>query len=318
MFKESFKYYKTKCCTIDFSNVLDLNNDITWNKYNVKKNSIDDYQQDSITSISFCFKPVKTWEVFQINDKPGLIVIKNPFTSIGQRYWVVKCLRDYSKKPNRRNIDSITSISNVDNWWEKCNKLDNNELLKKLRWSTLGYHHNWDTKLYSEKDKTNFPHELKELTQFLADILGYPNYSAEAAIINYYHMDSTLSGHTDHSEVNLKAPLFSFSFGQTAIFLIGGKTIEDSAIPIFLRSGDILIMSNESRLCYHGVPRILKTEERPWEIDTKDSTQEVLKYNDALSICKDEEIWKPFSMYINYSRVNMNIRQVLNKGQQTL
>ncbi|XP_076257224.1 alpha-ketoglutarate-dependent dioxygenase AlkB [Rhynchophorus ferrugineus] len=318
MFKESFKYYKTKCCTIDFSNVLDLNNDITWNKYNVKKNSIDDYQQDSITSISFCFKPVKTWEVFQINDKPGLIVIKNPFTSIGQRYWVVKCLRDYSKKPNRRNIDSITSISNVDNWWEKCNKLDNNELLKKLRWSTLGYHHNWDTKLYSEKDKTNFPHELKELTQFLADILGYPNYSAEAAIINYYHMDSTLSGHTDHSEVNLKAPLFSFSFGQTAIFLIGGKTIEDSAIPIFLRSGDILIMSNESRLCYHGVPRILKTEERPWEIDTEDSTQEVLKYNDALSICKDEEIWKPFSMYINYSRVNMNIRQVLNKGQQTL
>lgn len=40
--------------------------------------------------------------------------------------------------------------------------------------------------------------------------LGFKNFEAEAAIVNYYHMDSTLSGHTDHSEQNLEAPLFSF------------------------------------------------------------------------------------------------------------
>jgi hypothetical protein len=28
--------------------------------------------------------------------------------------------------------------------------------------------------------------------------------------VNYYHMDSTLSGHTDNSEQNKEAPLFSF------------------------------------------------------------------------------------------------------------
>ena len=31
----------------------------------------------------------------------------------------------------------------------------------------------------------------------------------EAAIVNYYHLDSTLSGHTDHSEKDLSIPLLS-------------------------------------------------------------------------------------------------------------
>lgn len=35
------------------------------------------------------------------------------------------------------------------------------------------------------------------------------SFKPEAAIINYYHLDSTLSGHTDHSELDLTAPLFS-------------------------------------------------------------------------------------------------------------
>lgn len=50
------------------------------------------------------------------------------------------------------------------------------------------------------------------MTKTIAHSLGYSNYNCEAAIINYYHMDSTLSGHTDHSEQNLEAPLFSFRY----------------------------------------------------------------------------------------------------------
>ena len=38
---------------------------------------------------------------------------------------------------------------------------------------------------------------------------GLFSFVPEAGIINYYHMDSTLSGHTDHSELDLTAPLFS-------------------------------------------------------------------------------------------------------------
>ena len=35
------------------------------------------------------------------------------------------------------------------------------------------------------------------------------SFEPEAAIVNYYHLDSTLSGHTDHSEKDLSVPLLS-------------------------------------------------------------------------------------------------------------
>lgn len=83
------------------------------------------------------------------------------------------------------------------------------------------------------------------------------SFHAEASIVNYYHMDSTLSGHTDHSEKDLSRPLLSLSFGQSAIFLIGGPTKQVRPKAILLNSGDIVIMSGDSRLAYHGVPKIL-------------------------------------------------------------
>lgn len=50
---------------------------------------------------------------------------------------------------------------------------------------------------------------------------------------------------------------FVFSFGQDAIFLLGGLTKATEPTAILLRSGDICVMSGSSRLSYHAVPRIL-------------------------------------------------------------
>lgn len=79
-----------------------------------------------------------------------------------------------------------------------------------LRWCTLGYHHQWDTKVYSEDMKHSFPMDLGSLSAYLAGILDFEKYSAEAAIVNFYPIGTTLAGHTDHSERNLDAPLFSY------------------------------------------------------------------------------------------------------------
>lgn len=89
---------------------------------------------------------LKNWKVYRFKKHPGLILIRNPFTSLGQRYWIQKSLKEYSKKPNKTNIDIER---NIDDWWAECNlneKCDR-KLQKKLRWTTLGYHHNWDTKV---------------------------------------------------------------------------------------------------------------------------------------------------------------------------
>lgn len=85
---------------------------------------------------------------------------------------------------------------------------------------------------------------------------------------------------------------------------------------IFLRSGDIVVMSEESRLCYHGVPKILKTSERKWnnvDIDSKN-----LDRNEIFEVCTSANLWKPYGDYLDNCRINMNVRQVLYKSQQSL
>lgn len=124
----------------------------------------------------------------------------------------------------------------------------------------------------------------------------------------------------------------NFSFGQSAIFLIGGqnKSIEPSAL--LLQSGDIVIMSKEARLCYHAVPRIVPAESSPWDQDDLEALSNInndtnvdFKYIsnqnqilDLMERCKNNKIWKQFESYIEESRINMNVRQVLNEKQVSI
>lgn len=53
------------------------------------------------------------------------------------------------------------------------------------------------------------------------------------------------------------------------MFLIGGQTKQVKPLPLLLNSGDIVIMSGDSRLAYHGVPKIIPPSKRddslvPW------------------------------------------------------
>ncbi|XP_033304579.1 nucleic acid dioxygenase ALKBH1 [Bombus bifarius] len=307
MFKDSFKYYKSRKPCPDLKDVIDLNNP--------DYNKVTDFRKrllDEQCEYELGLRPVKDWEVFELRSIPGLIFIKNPFTIYGQRYWIIKCLKEYSREPHKLNLDAHNVLNKDENWWDICfgNSDKGKELLPKLRWATFGYHHNWDTKLYSETSRTKMPTEMSLLTSFLAQTLGFKDFKAEAAIINYYRMNSTLAGHTDHSEVNVEAPLFSISFGQTAIFLIGGLTQEDAANAMFLRSGDIIVMSGKSRLRYHGVPKILPTIDAPWDD---------IEMNDNNQHCTwNESDWIKAKTYISEARINMNVRQVLKPGQLSL
>ena len=67
---------------------------------------------------------------------------------------------------------------------------------------------------YSEDQHTPFPEDLQLLAKYIAGALGYSDYNSEAAIVNYYHLDSTLAGHTDHSEFDLQSPLISIRYSN--------------------------------------------------------------------------------------------------------
>ncbi|XP_072948837.1 nucleic acid dioxygenase ALKBH1 [Epargyreus clarus] len=324
IFMKVFKYYKSNNQKPSYDNVISIARNTCTTELdavNVNSSQIDDARLE-LLGLHKCSE----WKQYSFKRHPGLILIKNPFTGLGQRYWIRQCLEEYPKKPNKKNIDIDTDLSD---WWQECYKDGqlNRKLQKKLRWTTLGYHHDWDSKVYSEENKSPFPKDLAELCDVVALYLNYKNFKAEAAIVNYYHMGSTLSAHTDHSEVNLEAPLFSFSFGQSAIFLLGGheKSTEPSAI--LLDSGDIVVMSKEARLCYHAVPKILPASSRPWDqsdfkpITCNGSSFKYIDDKDYITLVNrnsDNTEWKDFSIYTEESRININVRQVLNENQSTL
>jgi hypothetical protein len=55
------------------------------------------------------------------------------------------------------------------------------------------------------------------------------------------------------------------------VFLLGGRTKDIPPVPILVRSGDVVVMSGESRYCYHGVPHILSPEEEDMMFPTPSS-----------------------------------------------
>ena len=63
-------------------------------------------------------------------------------------------------------------------------------------------HSSW-TRLDSQGNGAATKQDICFITTFCC------RFSAEAAIVNFYHLDSTLSGHTDHSERDLSLPLLS-------------------------------------------------------------------------------------------------------------
>lgn len=248
--------------------------------------------------------------------------MKNAFTDLGLRYLAARCLRDYSLPPNHTNLGTKTISDAIkSDWWNELQKItDAREHVKirdSLRWVTLGLHHDWDSKVYSEELKNDFPPDLDHLICAIADGLGFQNYKPEAAIVNFYPINSSLAGHTDHSEYCTE-PLFSISLGQAAIFLIGGKTKVEPANAIRLNHGDVAVMSGESRLCYHAVPKILQSETILCN-DLKTVPSSVPNGFDMELIknVQDENFWKQFRDYQSHCRININIRQVFKNKKMS-
>ncbi|KAG0226569.1 hypothetical protein B0O80DRAFT_500194 [Mortierella sp. GBAus27b] len=175
------------------------------------------------------------------------------------------------------------------------------QLLRKMRWITLGYQYHWPSKTYHFDQNAPFPTELAILSKAVVEAIHgvgpypYPaeNFVAEAGVINYYQLKDRLMGHVDRSELNKDAPLVSFSFGHSCIYLLGGPTRETSPTPILLQSGDILVMTGPCRAAFHGVPRIME--------GTLPSYLQ--------SIPEDPE-WDIYADYLSEARINLNIRQV--------
>jgi alkylated DNA repair protein (DNA oxidative demethylase) len=88
------------------------------------------------------------------------------------------------------------------------------------------------------------------------EVAGYPH-DPQACLVNFYGEGAKMGLHRDEDEEDFAAPVLSVSLGDTAVFRIGGPERGGKTESLKLASGDVLVMGGASRLCYHGIDRVL-------------------------------------------------------------
>ena len=194
---------------------------------------------------------------------------------------------------------------------------------KKLSWATMGYHYDWTDRSYNKDLKSEMPSLVGDLAQMFAltslsitdntcsDIWFDPS----ASIVNYYGVKSNMGGHRDDLELALDKPIVSFSVGLPAIFLLGGKTKDETpVIPILIRPGDVMCMGGDSRMNYHGMARLLPASVPLADIDpAKCPKAEARVSMEDFGITEDgvpEQDQEFVELYLTLHRININVRQV--------
>lgn len=278
-FRKIFKKYKKRVPPPDFSNVIDVRNISENHELGIKTQFLQEItKEDEEFCDKYGFKNPKEWLVTTFEDRPGLFVLPSVLRKSHTADWAQKTF-DYALPPNTTNL-TIHGTSPTENPLRTAGK--------SLRWTTLGIEYNWVTKEYP-KTGSPLPEELRKLAEVVCRLLHLPEMSAaDATIVNYYPPKSTLSPHVDRSERSTK-PLVSLSIGQPAVYLTGGRSLEEPPIPIWLRNGDVLVMHGEQRFVYHAVPCVAPNSQR-----------------ESFVVPESTEL----EAYLNTSRVNLTIRQV--------
>lgn len=97
------------------------------------------------------------------------------------------------------------------------------------------------------------PKGFCELAQAAALDAGFPDFQADACLINRYTPGSKMGLHQDKDEQDFSAPIVSVSLGVPATFQFGGLKRSDRPVKIPLMHGDVVVWGGEARLRYHGV-----------------------------------------------------------------
>ena len=224
----------------------------------------------------------------------------------------------------------------------------------KLSWATTGYHYDWTARAYVEERKSPMPKELVRLGSIFASLdpslkstcteqnvqtTGIPsipstqpqhdsfNTSTSASIINYYSLKSNMGGHRDDLELDFTKPVVSLSLGLPAVFLLGNKTKDDPVVPILVRPGDVMLLAGESRLCYHGMARVIPAEVpvpvagpkidgvnvKEFQIQSWESINNG-EFSFGKELCIPKSELEPAERFLSKHRININVRQVLPHG----
>jgi alkylated DNA repair protein alkB family protein 1 len=265
--------------------------------------------------------------IYQISTHPGFLYVPQAISPHLQEYLAFLALTEFASWPHVTNLGPAQPRPSqgygVD--LDKPNKLS---------WATLGYHYQWSTRQYISESHSVVPPILQTLAQVFASTL-VSSFTASAAIVNYYSTKSTMGGHQDDLEYDFSKPVISINLGLPAIFLLGQERKDiGPVIPILVRPGDVLILGGSSRLCFHGMARIVPLElthrsattspSRPFPHTNRTAMQQFLDQichkdmeNRTGHLMSDED-GEIVQRFLSNHRININIRQVLPDGFESM
>lgn len=292
-------------------------------------------------TIKNCSGELYDGPLYAIQGFSGFLYAPQALAPCWQKELSYLAVSEYCEKPHATNIDNLpptpTEENNTDEsmWelWKRENDVGEHggahkstkgkkkyRSFKKLSWATKGYHYDWTSRRYHEGAKSEMPESLSQLAiRFAKTSLHLENaasmtYTASASIVNYYTVKSIMGGHRDDLELALDKPVISLSIGMAAIFLLGGKTKDDTPIvPILVRSGDVMILGGDCRLNYHGMARTIPVTFNLPVVPRL--TSSITFRGTSVVPASDEE---PLAAFLRTHRININVRQVLPDGVESM
>jgi alkylated DNA repair protein alkB family protein 1 len=259
---------------------------------------------------------------------------------------------------NMKGVNSIQKLNAIPESTITGNKTKSNQqdekfykTFEKLSWATMGYHYDWTERSYKEELQSPMPPVLKILGSLFAQLDTLSSgtnerFCASASIVNYYSLKSTMGGHKDDLEYDFTKPVVSLSIGLAAVFLLGGRTKDDGpVVPILVRPGDVMLLGGESRLCYHGIARVIpewvelpSIENRFTRDDWFHNDETIHSWNELfvqMKTCGIDEVkeldcpdprtletpksdLEAVERFLSKHRLNINLRQVLPFGMTSI
>ena len=78
----------------------------------------------------------------------------------------------------------------------------------------------------------------------------------DCCLVNFYSGDARMGLHQDRDEAEFGWPVVSISLGDDGLFRIATPEGRSPSRSVWLKSGDVVVLSGAARLAYHGIDRI--------------------------------------------------------------
>ena len=107
----------------------------------------------------------------------------------------------------------------------------------------------------TQPDGQLWPSIPESLLKLWNEIANCPR-NPQCCLVNFYGENAKMGLHQDRDEADFSCPVLSISLGDDALFRVGGVERGAATQSIWLKSGDVVLLSGKSRLAYHGIDRI--------------------------------------------------------------